>query len=107
MSKIKNHPGFVIGNYSYDNDISLLKLREPLIFQDEQLSSPVCLPPNPPAFYEDGKAKANFSKWCTDCDFAQNPEERSMVMSRFTGYEAGNLKYSIYFLFQTKVIRKL
>ncbi|ODM99285.1 Serine protease 55 [Orchesella cincta] len=88
VAKIKNHSGFVVGNFSYDNDISLLRLRHPVNLEDGGVF-PICLPPEPPAFYEDAFSKANFSRWCEDCDFVQNPEERSMVMSKFIGYRSG------------------
>lgn len=97
VTKIKNHPGFVVGNFSYDNDISLLKLREPVIFEQDGQLFPICLPPKPPASYEDHGSKSNFTTLCIDCDFVQNPEERSMVMSRFTGYEIGNNLHLIRF----------
>lgn len=47
VASIKNHPRFSVGNHTYDNDISLIKLRDRIDFTNGDKLAPVCLPPDP------------------------------------------------------------
>jgi hypothetical protein len=88
VATMKNHPGFQIGNHTYDNDVSLIKLRQDF---DLELGDviPVCLPRLAPPDFATNETKYNHTLHNQECDYPDILENRTMTMSEFKGFHTG------------------
>jgi hypothetical protein len=88
ISSIKNHPRFSIGNATYDNDISLVKLRDRIVFSERHKLVPVCLPGAEKGENLENKQNHNHN------GFGVNSRKNRMeaFLSLNCGFEYGNVE---------------